>query len=61
VQYQARDFASASLPDQDSLQAGVAWWLAGHQRSLKLSVGRQHTDGQSDRTQVLVQFQLFYF
>jgi hypothetical protein len=61
VQYQARDFANAAVPDQDSLQAGVAWWLAGHNRSLKLSVGRQHTDGLPDRTQVLLQFQLFYF
>lgn len=61
VQYQARNFASASLPDQDSLQAGVAWWLAGHQRSLKLSAGRQHTDGQPDRMQMLLQFQLFAF
>ena len=61
VQYQARDFANAAVPDQNSLQAGVAWWLAGHNRSLKLSVGRQHTDGLPDRTQVLLQFQLFYF
>jgi len=61
VQYQSRRFASASLPDQDSLQAGVAWWLAGHQRSVKLSAGRQHTGGQPDRMQMLLQFQLFYF
>jgi hypothetical protein len=61
VQYQARHFAGTALPDQDSFQAGAAWWLAGHQRSLKLSAGRQHTDGQPDRTQMLVQFQLFYF
>jgi hypothetical protein len=46
VQYQARHFAGTALPDQDSFQAGAAWWLAGHQRSLKLSAGRQHTDGQ---------------
>jgi hypothetical protein len=61
VQYQARDFASASMADQDSFQAGVAWWLAGHQRSLKFSAGRLHADGQPDRTQLLVQFQLFYY
>jgi len=61
VQYQARDFAGAATPDQDTLQAGVAWWLAGHQRSLKFSVGRLHTDGLPDRTQMLMQFQLFYF
>ena len=61
VQYQARDFASTALPGQDTLQAGLAWWLAGHQRNLKFSVGRLHTDGQADRTQALVQLQLFYF
>jgi hypothetical protein len=61
VQYQARDFASAAMPDQDTLQAGVAWWLAGHQRNLKFSAGRLHTDGLPDRTQVLMQLQLFYF
>jgi hypothetical protein len=61
VQYQARNFASAATPDQSSLQAGLAWWLAGHQRSLKASAGRVHTDGQPDRTQVLLQLQLFYF
>jgi hypothetical protein len=61
VQYQARDFAGTGLPDQDSFQAGAAWWLAGHQRNLKFGVGRLHTDGQPDRTQWLVQFQLFYF
>jgi hypothetical protein len=61
VQYQARDFAGAALPDQDTFQAGVAWWLAGHQRNLKFSVGRLRTDGQPGRTQMLAQFQLFYF
>ena len=61
VQYQARRFADRGTPDQDSLQAGLAWWLAGHNRSLKLSAGRQHTDGQPDRSQLLVQFQLFYY
>jgi hypothetical protein len=61
VQYQARDFASAAMAGQDSLQAGLAWWLAGHQRNLKFSMGRLHTDGLADRTQVLVQLQVFYF
>jgi hypothetical protein len=61
VQYQTRRFADPGTPGQDSLQAGLAWWLAGHNRSLKLSAGRQHIDGQPDRSQVLVQFQLFYY
>jgi hypothetical protein len=61
VQYQARDFAGTTMPDQDSFQAGAAWWMAGHQRSLKFSVGRLHTEGQPARTQAMLQFQLFYF
>jgi hypothetical protein len=61
VQFQARNFAGTTMPDQDSFQAGAAWWLAGHQRSLKFSVGRLHTEGQPARTQALMQFQLFYF
>jgi hypothetical protein len=61
VQYQARHFAGAATPDQNSLQAGVAWWMAGHQRNLKFSAGRLHADGQADRTQVLAQLQVFYF
>jgi hypothetical protein len=61
VQYQVRNFAGTTIPDQDSFQAGAAWWLAGHQRNVKFSVGRLHADGQLDRTQVLVQLQIFYF
>jgi hypothetical protein len=61
VQYVIRDFANAATPDQDSLQVGVAWWLAGHQRNIKFSVGRQAIDGQDSRTQALLQLQLFYF
>lgn len=61
LQYQARRFADAATPDQDQLQAGAAYWLAGHQRSIKVSVGRQHTEGQRDRLMMLVQLQIFYF
>ena len=60
VQYAARNFAGATA-DQNQLQAGLAWWMAGHNRNLKLSVGRQQTDGKPDRTQALLQLQLFYF
>jgi hypothetical protein len=42
-------------------QAGVAYWMAGHQRNIKVTAGRQHVDEQPDRTQVLVQLQVFYF
>jgi hypothetical protein len=61
VQYAARDFDEASTADQNSLQVGVAWWMAGHNRNLKFSAGRQRTEGQPDRMQALVQLQIFYY
>lgn len=61
VQFVARDFADDRTSDQNSLQVGVAWWLAGHQRNIKFSVGRLSIEGQESRTQALLQLQLFYF
>ena len=61
VQYQARDSSDAATPDQSHLQVGAAWWMKGHQRNLKISVGRLHVAGEASRTQVLAQLQIFYF
>jgi hypothetical protein len=61
VQYAARNYDTSTTADQNQLQAGIAWWLAGHNRNLKFSVGRQHTEGAPDRTQALLQFQIFYY
>jgi hypothetical protein len=61
VQWARKDFDQAALGDQSYWQAGMAYWMAGHQRNLKFSAGRQHTEGAPDRTQVLVQLQIFYY
>jgi Phosphate-selective porin O and P len=61
VQYSRKTFDNPLTPTQYVWQAGVAYWLAGHQKNIKVTAGRQHTDGLPDRTQVLAQFQLFYF
>jgi hypothetical protein len=61
VQYTTRDFDSGALRDQDAFQAGVAWWLKGHNRNLKASIGRQHTSGGPSRLQALVQLQVFAY
>lgn len=61
VQYAARDFDAATLADQDTIQAGIAWWMNGHARNLKASIGRIHTDGRPDRLQALVQLQVFSY
>ena len=60
VQYASRDYAGPS-PDEDSLQAGLAWWWKGHNRNLKASAGRLHTDGRPDRVQALVQLQIYCY
>jgi hypothetical protein len=61
VQFQARDFARPATLDQNHLQVGAAYWMAGHQRSLKFSVGRLNVTGLPSRVQVLAQLQIFYF
>lgn len=60
-QYAGKKFDLATIAKQWYWQGGVAYWMAGHQRNLKFSAGRQHTDGLPDRTQVLGQLQLFFF
>ena len=61
VQYTARNYDNPATADTNSLQVGMAWWMAGHNRNLKFSLGRQHTAGLPDRTQGLVQLQIFYY
>jgi len=61
VQYQARDFANAAIPDQSHLQLGAVWWMKGSQRNLKVSVGRLQVAGGPTRTQALAQLQIYYF
>jgi hypothetical protein len=61
VQYAEKNMDAPSLADQRSWQAGVAFWMAGHQRSLKISAGRQKTAGGPERLQVLAQLQILYF
>jgi hypothetical protein len=61
LQYASRDFDQATLKDQSYWQAGLVYWMAGHQRNLKVGAGRQHTAGSPDRTQVLLQLQVFYY
>ncbi|HEY3380966.1 MAG TPA: porin [Vicinamibacterales bacterium] len=61
VQYSRRTFDNPLTPEQSIWQAGIAYWMAGHQRNLKFTAGRQHVDGQPDRTQALGQLQLFFY
>jgi hypothetical protein len=61
VQYSGKNFDDAALQDQAFLQVGLVWWIRGHNRNLKIGVGRQHTDTLPDRTQVVAQLQVFSY
>jgi hypothetical protein len=59
VQIASRDPSDASLAVERKYQAGVAYWAAGHRYNVKLGVGRMTKAGAPDRTQVLLQGQIF--
>jgi hypothetical protein len=66
-QYAKRNFVDLpTLANTSSWQVGFAYWMAGHQRNLKFSAGRQHanavgTTAATDRTQILAQLQIFFY
>lgn len=60
-QYAKHMYDNPATPEQYVVGGGLAYWMAGHNRSLKASVGRVHTDNAPDRTQFLVQLQIFYY
>jgi hypothetical protein len=61
-QYSNRNFVNAALADTKYWQAGLAWWMSGsHQRNIKFSAGQQLADKVPNRTQVLLQLQLFFY
>ena len=60
-QYNRRDFDSPLMADQNSVQAGLACWILGHNRNLKIGAGRLHADNQPDRKQVIAQLQIFFY
>jgi hypothetical protein len=63
VQYASRSYdpTSSKTPDTNSLQVGFAWWMAGHNRNLKVSTGRQHVNGLPDHRQTLAQLQIYFY
>jgi hypothetical protein len=61
VQYANRNFADPLSADQNSLQAGAAFWMARHNRNVKVTAGRLHTAGKPNQTQVLAQLQIFFY
>jgi hypothetical protein len=60
-QYSRHTYDNTATAKQYVVNGGFAYWLGGHNRSLKVSVGRQHTDNAPDRTQLLAQLQIFAY
>ncbi len=61
VQYADRDFDDPEAADTKFSQIGLAFWLKGHNRALKLGYGRLETDGAPDRDLVQLQLQVLQF
>jgi hypothetical protein len=62
VQYAARKYVGNPLLNNTWYwQVGGAYWMAGHNRNLKISAGQMHVDTQHNRLQVLAQLQIFFY
>lgn len=61
VQYASRNYSDAAQADQYTFNGGAAYWMKGHNRNIKGSIGKVHTDGKPDRTQGLLQLQIFFY
>jgi len=61
VQLARRDFQDPLTPDENKRQIGIAWWPNGQRLNLKLAAARLEKDGAPDRTQVVVQCQIFAY
>jgi hypothetical protein len=59
VQVASDDPSSPSIAIQRKYQGGVAYWANGHRYNVKLGVARMTKSGAPDRTQVVVQGQIF--
>ncbi len=56
-----RDFEDSDFPDEEKYQAGLAYWVRGHNLNLKLAYGLITEEHEDDREQVLLQCQVFMY
>jgi hypothetical protein len=61
VQVNYENFDSESSNDKHFMQAGIAYYIKGHNANLKLGVGKFGGDNIKDRTQILLRLQVFMF
>jgi hypothetical protein len=61
VQFASRDYTNPDSLDDAKIQGGLAYWILRHKLNLKAGIGRLLKDGAPDRTQFVIQTQLFCF
>jgi hypothetical protein len=61
VQAASADYSDATRADESRYRAGLAWWSSGHKFNLKLAAGRIEKDGAQNRTEVVLQMQVFAY
>jgi hypothetical protein len=60
MQFGSRDYAAAKS-DKKRVQGGIAYWILKHRLNIKAGLGRWMYDDASDRTQIVIQTQFFYY
>jgi hypothetical protein len=61
IQFSSRDFTNPDSFDDMKLQGGIAIWILKHTLNIKAGFGRLLKDSSPDRTQIVIQTQLFYY
>jgi hypothetical protein len=63
VQFAMQNYDAAARADNRVIRGGIAWWIKGHSRNLKISAGQIHaaavgTTAAVDKTELLAQLQV---
>jgi len=61
IQFTTRDFTNMNFFDEKKVQGGIAYWILKHKLNIKAGFGRLLKDESPDRTQIVLQTQLFYY
>jgi hypothetical protein len=61
IQFASRDFTNPDSLDDMKVQGGIAYWILKHRLNIKAGFGRLLKDESPDRTQIVLQTQLFYY
>ncbi len=61
VQLANADYKDPGIADESRYRVGLAWWASGHKYNVKLAGGQIKKDGADNRTEIVLQMQLFAY